>query len=150
MIHALDHGQDTFLAQPEWTTIPFNLHPKRKIDELLDIFALGAEPGRLGRTLSTLPPDKVISTALAIISKLLVIHKQLEDFYSRLQNESPQPMYMERGLLTKSDNTAVDPEFVFPPILWFYDLDSAATLTIYWSTLTMVSRRGQQLHISVS
>ena len=138
ILHAFDNGEDTFLSSPEWTTIPFSIHPKTKFDELIDIFTLGPELSSMGKSLATLPMEQVFPTSLSILGKLAIIRQKLQTFYSDLEDTYPKPLYWERVSPTRDDLVSSDAEFVFPPALWFHDLDTASILTLYWAILTMV------------
>ncbi|KAF2486496.1 hypothetical protein BDY17DRAFT_307965 [Neohortaea acidophila] len=151
ILQAFDSGHDTFLAKPEWTDIPFSVHPKRKLDELLDIFALGPQVSRMGSTLSTLPPDQVVPTAFSMVDKLLLIIKKLQEFEQRLERDSEVPLYQERSLPLNPHHASEQPgdaEFIFPPIFWFADLDTALLLTLFWAMSAMRLQDRPADHIS--
>ena len=134
-MHAFDNGHDTFLSSPEWTTVPFSIHPKNKFDELVDIFALGPEASALGKSIPALPKDQALPTALQILGKLSIIKQKLQNFYTELETAYPGPLYWERIAPASSTD---DSEFVFPPALWFDNLEFASMLTLYWAINAMV------------
>ena len=137
-MHAFDNGHGTFLASPEWITVPFAIHPKSKFDELVDIFAMGPETSSLGKSVPTLPKEQVLPTALQILGKLSIIKQKLHAWYNELEEISPRPLYWERVSPTSDDVVPQDSDLIFPPCLWFDNLDVANMLMLYWAVFAMV------------
>lgn len=121
------------------------MHPKTKFDELVDIFAMGAEPSSLGKSIERLPEEEVLPTALQIVGKLSIIRQKLQTFYSELEEASTKALYWERiapprsDALSSSSSDDYHSDFVFPPMLWFESLEAASMLSLYWAIQTMVS-----------
>ena len=102
----------------------------------------------MGKSIPTLPPDQALPTALQILGKLSIIKQKLQAFYSELESTYPKQLCWERVSPTRNDavnGDRDDSEFVFPPSLWFNDLDVASMLTLYWAILAMVSFGQQSL-----
>ncbi|KAL2021063.1 hypothetical protein VTK56DRAFT_7718 [Thermocarpiscus australiensis] len=80
----------TFLAGPEWTTTPWELHPKSPFDRLLDIVVLlPAIFARADRILSQEPTMARRLMAQDLLNNCLDIESQLSAWYASL-NPPPQ------------------------------------------------------------
>ncbi|KUI65575.1 hypothetical protein VM1G_00544 [Cytospora mali] len=122
---ALLNRKGTFCADPEWTTVPFELHHKRSFDRLLDLVAQA--PALLQRLDQLLALDPTLGRRLVaqdLLANCLNLQAQLEQWYTAVLND-PQPPYW----LSPQDNG----EIPFSDTFSFRDPATSLCFTYYWS-----------------
>ncbi|ROW12720.1 hypothetical protein VMCG_00297 [Cytospora schulzeri] len=129
---ALLNRKGTFCADPEWTTVPFELHHKTTFDRLLDLVAQA--PALLQRLDQLLVLDPTLARRLVaqdLLGNCLSLQSQLEQWFSAiLRFSGPEPLYwvdpQENGEIPFSDRFS------------FQDPLTALSLTYYWSVQALM------------
>lgn len=130
---ALLNRKGTFCADPEWTTVPFELHHKCLFDRLLDLVA--QLPALLQRLDQLLVLDPTLARRLVaqdLLGNYLNLQSQLEQWFSAaLSFCGPDPLYW------------VDPqehgELPFSDTISFQNPLTAVSLIYYWSVQALVT-----------
>ena len=127
---ALLNRKSTFCADPEWTTVPFELHHKSSFDRLLDLAARA--PALLQQLDQLLLMDPTLARRLMaqdLLGNCLDLQAQLEQWHAAVLS-GPQPCYwvppQEGGDIT------------CPGRFSFQDSLTSLSLSYYWSVQVLL------------
>ncbi|CAK7208097.1 hypothetical protein SEUCBS140593_000022 [Sporothrix eucalyptigena] len=84
---ALIFRKNTFLSEPEWTSMPWEAHPKSGLDRLLDIAAL--LPVMLGRADNVAPHEPTMARRMMaqdVLANCIYVERVLEQWHASLQD----------------------------------------------------------------
>jgi hypothetical protein len=137
---ALAERRNTFLASPDWMSLPFKNRPKSTFQQLLDsvvkvpnIIADGYQmlQAPLEGTAS-LDPSAMVLFILGLVDRCWKVDAQLSEFYATLEKETLGPVYWPE---LSNDFDVVDTEAqlgkVFPVAFKFLDMRMAHICLIY-------------------
>ncbi|ROV98923.1 hypothetical protein VSDG_03840 [Cytospora chrysosperma] len=129
---ALLNRKGTFCADPEWTTVPFELHHKCLFDRLLDLMAQA--PALLQRLDQLLILDPTLARRLVaqdLLGNCLNLQAQLEQWFSAaLSFSGSEPLYWV--------DPQEDGEIPFSGTFSFQDPLTSLSLTYYWSVQALM------------
>jgi len=129
--------------------VPWRTHPKRDLDQVLDLLIAAPALYAVGDRLPSLPPSAVIPTTLEVVTKCWKLDAELQAIYGRLENSHPGPIYW--ATLARDDyaNPAdTDPKCgkLFPVAFHFPNLSMAQAVLINWSVQLMLWKGLTQLY----
>lgn len=110
--------------------MPWKFTPKDDVYRLADILAKGPQLLHKADRLPSIPLEQSLPTLLTIMSRLLDIDAELEDFYSGLQSKANYPLFWEApasGVFSPGDI-----ERSGPSRFAFTGTKTASFLTLYW------------------
>ena len=130
--------QPTYLADPDWTKLPWKSIPKTPIDQLLDKTAALANLFVQGSEIESLESTSLLRASLGIVSRCWKIEAELRQFYEDLERANRGPLYWPK--FSTESNPADDAKHgkVFPVAFQFLNLKMAFTFMIYWASLILV------------
>lgn len=124
--------------------VPWEFTPKDDVHRLADILAKGPQLLHEAEDLPNKSLEQSLPTLLTILSRLLDIDAELEDFYNNLQAKNMCPLFWvspSSGFFAQDDS-----ETGAPSRLEFPDHKTASLLTLYWSIATMVWSALEGIH----
>ncbi|EXJ78442.1 hypothetical protein A1O1_08842 [Capronia coronata CBS 617.96] len=134
--HALATRKSTYLAQPEWVTVPWKIQPKSDLDQLLDIMAqlttLIEQAARLNTTIAF---DVLHAQRIELAQQGWEFHAQLENWYQGLLRKHADPLYYERPSSAPFISHLAS---VFPKALHFQNFEIARLHISYWTILLLL------------
>jgi hypothetical protein len=129
--------KSTYLAQQDWLTVPWKIHPKSDLDRLLDIMAqiasLIEEAARLNTTTTAF--DIPQAQRIGLLQQGWEFHSQLENWYQGLLRKQAGPLYYERPSSTRFLSKLAS---VFPKALHFPNFEIARLHLSYWTILLLL------------
>lgn len=128
----------TFLAEPEWTSVPWGVHPKSWFDKLLDMVAL--VPALLGRTDQVTPLEPTMARHLLahdLLANCLQVEQALEQWHRSLQRAEEDAGH-GLGFWVEPSAVGAEAQFPFADALAFRDSVTALMFVTYWSTLVLL------------
>jgi hypothetical protein len=138
ILHSLDQGQDCFLLDGQWQTIPWLLRPRTLYDRMYDFLMRAPELNRKGGTLRFLSRPQQLDVATRMIRKCWEMDSELEDVYNCLEKDNPGHLYWSQLAQDKSLHGESDDGMLFPVAFHFPTLSVANTLFIYWGVEAML------------
>lgn len=148
IFYAFEQKNPNFLCTREWSTVPWQLKPKDDFHQLADILARGPQLLHEAEDLPRKPLEQSLPTLLTILSRLLDIDTDLEAFHSKLETDTPCPLYWETPSPSPFDGTTQDRND--SPHLTFPSLPLASLLTLYWYIEVMVWSALEGIHSGLS
>ncbi|KAL8319793.1 hypothetical protein RB601_003168 [Gaeumannomyces tritici] len=138
---ALLNRKSTFLAEPEWTMVPWESHPKSALDRLFDILAL--LPGLLERADRIMASDPTLERRL-LAKELLTSCLQVEDLLNGwyLSNDPSTAFWVD-------ESGGLEARIPFADALAFRDGATALGLSHYWAALVCLWPCVERLHQAV-
>ncbi|KAL8408810.1 hypothetical protein RB594_007295 [Gaeumannomyces avenae] len=138
---ALLNRKSTFLAEPEWTMVPWESHPKSALDRLFDILAL--LPGLLERADRIMASDPTLERRL-LANELLTSCLQAEDLLNGwyLSNDPSTAFWVD-------ESGGLEAGIPFADALAFRDGATALGLSHYWAALVCLWPCVERLHQAV-
>ncbi|KAL2164667.1 hypothetical protein VTH06DRAFT_3884 [Thermothelomyces fergusii] len=134
---ALLNRAPTFLAGPQWLSVPFEVHPKAPLDRLFDNLAFLAS--LLARADHILAQELTLSRRL-MAQELLSVCQDLEmamgQWYASLQHQQMPESTESQPLFWPSDPAVARANQPFDP-LFFKDSHTALALSYYWAALVL-------------
>ncbi|KIW09949.1 hypothetical protein PV08_11725 [Exophiala spinifera] len=131
LTYSLATRRSTFLAQPDWLTVPWKVHPKSDLDRLRDMMAqlanLIAENERLDATAD--------EKRAGIIGRGQELQSQLDTWHGDLTRKHPGPLYYERPSSAPFLSRFAS---VFPTALHFQNFGIARIMVNYWAVLLLL------------
>lgn len=127
---AILNRQGIFCAEPEWTTLPFELHHKCAFDRLLDLLARA--PALLQRLDQLLVMDPTLARRLAaqdLLGNCLNLQSQLEQWLAAAHNYT-QPLYWI--------STQEHGEIPFTETFSFQNSLDSLSMLYYWSVQVLM------------
>jgi hypothetical protein len=145
----------TYLAEPEWLTVPWENTPKTDMDRLFDIqFRLPAifeQEGQLEKE----PPSAARKVkAGKLLDRCSKVVKMFDDWYEDLHSRSKEPLFrfIPRQIHKEGsvENLGFDMCFLFKNYLQFKDLNTAFLHLYYWAALGLFYHKIQHIHLLLS
>ncbi|TLS22863.1 uncharacterized protein PpBr36_06065 [Pyricularia pennisetigena] len=137
---AVINRKSTFLASPEWTSVPWELHPKSAIDRLLDVIAL--IPDLLSRADHILPHAPTLERRMLandLLGNCLNVQGLLDGWLLSLDHDLagdgtpvPRQLYWVNPI---DDSTSIP---FADSTYGFRDLQTATALIYYWTALLIL------------
>lgn len=148
---ALSRSRSTYLAEPEWLTVPWENIPKTDMDRLFDIqFHLPAIFEREGQLEKEPPSAKRKFEARKLFDRCNRVAKMFDDWYEGLHSRSKRPLcwFIPRQTHKEGsvENLGFDMCFLFPNYLQFADLNTAFLHLYYWAALSLFYHKIQHIH----
>lgn len=139
---ALLNRSSTFLAEPRWLSIPFEIHPKTALDKLFDSLAvLASFVPRADHVLAQEPTLARRLMAQELLNDCLDLEMEMGRWYTSLQNPPMSGNASEGGAGNQPLFWLSDPMVsrVNPPFnpLFFRDNHTALALSYYWAALVL-------------
>ncbi|KAH8801752.1 hypothetical protein F5884DRAFT_527082 [Xylogone sp. PMI_703] len=133
ILHSMEKKCISYLAEPEWSEIPFKKIPKEPYDHLIDI--LGQGTGILAETayFDHLCPGHLLQMTLNLIERCWKLDFQLQKFIERQKQGSSGPLYWPRSPQYTVLSEEVKEENLFPVSFCFDNLIVANTCVVYWA-----------------
>jgi hypothetical protein len=129
--------KSTYLAQQDWLTVPWKIHPKSDLDRLLDIMAqiasLIEEAARLNTTTTTF--DIPQAQRIGLLQKGWKFHSKLENWYQGFLRKQAAPLYCERPSSARFLSQLAS---IFPKVLHFPNFEIARLHLSYWTILLLL------------
>jgi hypothetical protein len=152
---ALSRSVSTFLAEPEWLTVPWEIIPKSDMDRLFDIqFRLPAIFEREGQLEKEPPSAARKSEARKLFDRCNEVVKMFDDWYEDLHSRSKEPLFWYIPRQTHKEgsveNLGFDMCSLFPNYLQFTDLNTAFLHLYYWAALGLFYHKIQHIHSLMS
>ena len=137
IFQAIKSRQPIYLADPDWTDLPWKNIPKTPFDQLLDRTATLANLYVQGFKIEGLKSTSLLHAALEIATRCWKIEADLRHFYENLERANHGPLYWPK--FSTDDNPADDAEHgkVFPVAFHFPNLKMAFTCMMYWASLNL-------------
>lgn len=142
---ALLNRKSTFCADPEWTTVPFELHHKSSFDRLLDLIARA--PALLQQLDQLLMMDPTLARRLVaqdLLASCLDLQAELEQWYAAAL-AGPQPRFWvspsseQQQQQQQSQGGGGGGDMIPRPATFtFQDPLTALSFTYYWSAQVLV------------
>ncbi|ELQ41912.1 hypothetical protein OOU_Y34scaffold00247g46 [Pyricularia oryzae Y34] len=137
---AVINRKNTFLARPEWTSVPWELHPKAAIDRLLDVIAF--VPALLSRAEHILPHAPTLERRMLandLVGNCLNVQGLLDGWLLSLDHDLagdgtqvPHQLYWVNPI---DDSTSIP---FADSTYGFRDLQTATSLIYYWTALLIL------------
>ncbi|TLD34255.1 hypothetical protein PspLS_00578 [Pyricularia sp. CBS 133598] len=137
---AVINRKNTFLARPEWTSVPWEVHPKSAIDRLLDVIAF--VPALLSRADHILPHPPTLERRMLtndLVGNCLNVQGLLDGWLLSLDHNLagdstlvPQQLYWVNPI---DDSTSIP---FADSTYGFRDLQTATALIYYWTALLIL------------
>ncbi|KAI9166752.1 putative D-lactate dehydrogenase [Paramyrothecium foliicola] len=126
---ALLSRRETFLASPEWTTVPWELHPKSLLDQLFDLMLfLPAIFARTDRLLSTQPTLQRRTEAMELLHNCLTLERQ---FHAWLELSIGPPEFQSLPYWTE-ETASTGTSMPFSTSYSFKDSVTGLMFLYYW------------------
>ncbi|SPO04527.1 uncharacterized protein DNG_07212 [Cephalotrichum gorgonifer] len=139
---ALLNRRETFLASPEWTTTPWQIHPKSLLDSLLDTLAFLPSLFARSDTLLSQPPSPPRQHHLhELFTTCLRVERRLDAWYAA--------MMATGGPGCRLNDQDADLQIPFGGGLVFSDGASALMCIYYWTALLLFHRCVLAVHRSL-
>jgi hypothetical protein len=131
-------GRATYLADTDWTELPWKNAPKKAFDQLLDMTAALANLFVQGIEVKSLESTSLLLTALKIVDRCWKIEAELRQVYKDFECASPGPLHWPE--LSTEENSTDDAELgkLFPVAFHFPNLMIAFTYMIYRASLILL------------
>jgi (R)-2-hydroxyglutarate---pyruvate transhydrogenase len=142
---ALLSRRSTFLSQPEWTTIPWEKHPKSKFDLLLDIMA--TLPALFERTDRILPLQATVMRrfeAQEVLYNCLALERQFANWVETIDRGFVEQAYWSEEM-APSTSYGVP----FTTSYAFRDGITGLMYLHYWMALMLLHRCIDMLHRAI-
>ncbi|KAI6380877.1 hypothetical protein MCOR25_001402 [Pyricularia grisea] len=137
---AIINHKSTFLASPEWTSVPWELHSKSDIDRLLDVIAL--IPALLSRADHILPHTPTLERRMLandLLGNCLNVQGLLDGWLLSVDHDLasdgtpvPQQLYWVNAIDDSTNIPFADSTY------GFRDLKMATALIYYWTALLIL------------
>ncbi|KAI9711059.1 MAG: hypothetical protein M1828_001986 [Chrysothrix sp. TS-e1954] len=148
ILQAVGRNQASFLATPQWRSLPFEMQPKNSLGRLLDILTCGPQSMEEPRDLDVLSPSHRLQTLLKMARQCWKLERDLQRFYQDLERSAVGALYWPLpSRLFESDSSIDDDRAI---ALHFADLSMAQLFMFYWAILGMVWKGLTQLHEAIS
>ncbi|OCT44498.1 hypothetical protein CLCR_05814 [Cladophialophora carrionii] len=141
IIHALALRKPTYLAEPDWLTIPWTRQSKTDFHHLLDIMAqVPIFIDQTERVHKVSPSDMSGGKRWELLEQGWELHRQLKDWYQELTRRVSEPFYIERrcSLSWPDPVPRTDLGNGFPTFLHFQTFQIARMHLFYWTTLLLL------------
>lgn len=144
---ALLNRKDTFLSSPEWSIVPWELHPKSHLDRLFDITVL--LPSIFARADRIFPLPATATRRLKAVDLLansLNIERQLDEWLAvatQPDEDYPQAFWIEEP------DAADASQIPFADSFAFKDGISSIMFLHYWMSLMLFHRCVESLHSAI-
>lgn len=141
----------TFLAEPEWLTVPWETITKSDMDCLFDIqFHLPAIFERENQIKKHPPSAARELEAKKLLDRCMNVVKMFDDWYEDLHARSKEPLFWSIPRQTHKERPVEKLGFdmcsLFPNYLQFVDLNTAFLHLYYWAALSLFYRKIQYIH----
>ncbi|OAL40455.1 hypothetical protein AYO20_00191 [Fonsecaea nubica] len=139
--HALATRKSIFLAQRDWLTVPWKIHPKSDLDRLQDIMAQVATLLEKAERLRTASTSTAVAATVpertALVHQGWIFHSQLQTWYQRLvrKHAGCGALYWERPV---SARFHLPVPSVFTTSLQFPTFEIARLHLSYWTMLLLL------------
>jgi hypothetical protein len=148
---ALSRSVRTYLAEPEWLTVPWENFPKTDMDRLFDIqFRLPAIFEREGQLEKEPPSAARKIEAGKLLDQCNKVVKMFDDWYEDLHSRSKERLFWFIPRQTHKEGSVeslgFDMCFLFSNYLQFADLNTAFLHLYYWAALSLFYYKIQQIH----
>jgi hypothetical protein len=147
---ALSRSVSTYLAEPEWLTVPWENIPKSDMDRLFDIqFGLPAIFEREGQLEKEPPSATRTSDARKLLNRCNEIAMKFDDWYEELHSRSKEPLFWFIPRQTHKEGPEIlgfDMCDLFPNYIQFVDLNTAFLHLYYWAVLSLFYHKIQHIH----
>lgn len=136
--HVIKTRRPTYLADSDWTELPWKNIPKRPFDQLLDKTAVLANLFVQGLEIESLTSTSLLVAALKVVHRCWELEAELRQLYDGIESATPGPLHWPE--LSTEENPADDAELgkVFPVAFHFPNLMMAFTCMIYWASSILV------------
>lgn len=130
--------RETYLAEPDWTELPWKEADKTCLDQLLDHTAVLANLFVQASEMDGLEPASLLPKALKVVNRCWKIESELRRIYKDFKSASPGPLHWPE--LSREANPADDADLgkLFPVAFHFPNLGIAFTCMMYWASLILL------------
>jgi hypothetical protein len=148
---AMQRRKATFLANPEWRRVPWELFPKTDMDRLIDIQVLLPRIFELEDQVGASPPSvQQAEKARKLLQTCIYLDSMFTEWFNTLQTQSTTPLSWSTPWSPRRQTEATKLGFLgcctYESYLAFVDLKTAFLHMYYWAGLTMLYRSIQNLH----
>ncbi|OAP56610.1 hypothetical protein AYL99_08722 [Fonsecaea erecta] len=146
ILYSLDLGEPSFLGQPLWQEVPWQIRPKTPYDRIYDFLASAPELRKQGEMLEHLNPCGKLQLATEMISKCWKLDAELQSVYDCLEKNHHGPLYWPELARDKSLDLESKDGMLFPVAFHFPNLSIANTVIIYWGVQAILWQGLWQLY----
>ncbi|KAE8379023.1 hypothetical protein BDV26DRAFT_260447 [Aspergillus bertholletiae] len=134
MIHSLGTRKPTYLATPEWTSLPWNGWEKEPKQHLLDLMMeIPALLHMIDAAYKTTDCSQKFRRLPGVCKAYLNLSRRLEDWHEAYKSDYPTKLHWERPSKFYASHTM--PQENIPSIsIYFPDLESGHIHLLYWTS----------------
>jgi len=145
---AMSRRKSTFLADPEWCTVPWENIPKSPMDHLFDIMVQLPNIFERAERLHNYPPS-IARTLKAkdLLHNCTYVDNQFAKWYNELHESAEGPLFWTKPKHQEYDRQGYsEADSAFLEIFEFTTLRVSLLHMYYWSSLCLFYRTVQQIH----
>jgi hypothetical protein len=132
-------GRKTFLADPVWSSVPYEKHHKLLLSQLQDILLLAPELHKHGQAIKDeIDIDRKLELCLELVPVLFDLDKQLQDFYAKAEAEFNGPLYWPVLATSRILDETEFEGYPFPVRFEFSHTRVGIMMMLYWGALVIL------------
>ncbi|KAH0847032.1 C6 zinc finger domain protein [Fonsecaea pedrosoi] len=132
ILYSLDLCQPSFLGDPLWLEVPWQVKPKTPYDRIYDFLTCAPELLRQGEMLEHMDFDGKLQLATKMIWKCWKLDAELQSVYDSLEKSHDGPLYWPELAKDQSLDVGSKDGMLFPVAFHFPNLSIANTVIISW------------------
>ncbi|KAI9882430.1 MAG: hypothetical protein M1823_005823 [Watsoniomyces obsoletus] len=136
IIQCLSMRRSTFLADPEWSSIPWGNGPKTTDDQLLDLMAKMPAIFEEADSIPAMHPRDAVLARLSLMNRCWDLQAEFERWYEQAQPSTPEYWSVFATISNPTDDPVLGK--VFPTALYFPSLRLAIRYLYYWTSIILV------------
>ncbi|OGM48736.1 hypothetical protein ABOM_002019 [Aspergillus bombycis] len=148
MIHCIGTRKPTYLATPEWTSVPWKGYKKEPKQYLLDLMVeIPALLQMIDSAYNTSDIPQNLQRLSTIYKEYLSLSRRLRAWYEAYKRDYPAKLYWEQPASFHSSHAM--PQEKFPPTsIYFSDFETGHIHLLYWTSHVLLCSNLYMLYLS--